>query len=151
MVPAGDALDPGYPLGELVGGSLDPQVFPVVGQSLRPLFAGREADFGARYAFAQRREAHDPPAPGWHPGELFSLQTREVKYIHHTEGEGELYDLERDPLETNNRIATPHETKDRMRAYVLELRQAMAAQGAGLERGEINPEYVEELKALGYL
>jgi arylsulfatase A-like enzyme len=137
-------------LADLVGASLEGQVFPVVGHSLRPLFEGREGDFAPRYAFAQRREADEPPAPGWERGDVFSLQSRDFKYIHHSEGEDEFYDLRRDPLETEDRAGT-REIQERMRASAVRLKQVMAEQGAELGREGINPKYVEELKALGYL
>lgn len=137
-------------LADLVGASLEGQVFPVVGHSLRPLFEGRDGDFAPRYAFAQRREADEPPAPGWERGDVYSLQSRDFKYIHHSEGEDEFYDLRRDPLETDGRAAT-REIQQRMRASAVRLKQVMAEQGAELGREGINPKYVEELKALGYL
>ncbi len=138
-------------LADLLGASLDRQVFPVVGHSLRPLFDGRESHFSARYAFAQRRQADEPPAPGWERGEAFSLHSLDYKLIVHSEGEDELYDMRRDPGESTNLAGEAHQAGERMRDYAVKLQRLMADQGAGLGRGEINPIYVEELKALGYL
>ncbi len=138
-------------LADLLGASLDRQVFPVVGHSLRPLFDGRVSDFAARYAFAQRREADEPPAPKWELGEVFSLHSLDHKLIYRSAGDDQLFDLRQDPGESVNLAGELPEIRDRMRDYAVRLQRLMTEQGAGLGKGEINPVYVEELKALGYL
>jgi len=138
-------------LAELLGEPLEEQVFPVVGHSLMPLLRGRGV-FPVRYAFAQRREADERRLRGgWEDGEVFSLQSERYKYIYHSESEDQFFDLERDPLERENLIDAGDPTAERMRDFVVEAQRIMSEQGEQLGRGEIQPEYVEQLKALGYL
>jgi arylsulfatase A-like enzyme len=146
-------------LAELAGGEelLDRQVFPVVGHSLAPLLdsaGGRFPDdrYPVRFAYSQRRRPDQRRLDfGWEPGDLWSVQTEEHKYVYHSEGEDELYDLRRDPLELENRIAADHETRERLRGLAERLHRTLAEQGRHLKAGKIDPTHLEELRALGYL
>jgi arylsulfatase A-like enzyme len=137
-------------LAEMLDTTLDQQVVPVVGQSLLPLLSGRRLP--VRYAFAQRREADGGRIRGgWEKGDVFSIQSQDYKYIYHSRGDDELYDLRRDPLESENLTGVRTDVEKRMRDEAVHIHNAMSAQGEALGGGEINPEYVETLKALGYL
>jgi len=138
-------------LAEMLGTTLDRQFAPTVGHSLLPLLGGSGRDFPVRYAFAQRREADNDSRSNWEKGDIFSVQSRDYKYIVHSLGDDELYDLRLDPLESASLIGSEAEVEGRMREYAVRIHGVMSAQGATLGRGEINPEYIEELKALGYL
>jgi arylsulfatase A-like enzyme len=139
-------------LAEILSASLDDQVFPAVGASLLPLFEDPEAEVPVRYSFSQRRDADEQRlAGGWEPGEVYSLQTLDYKYIFKSAAEHEFYELSNDPVESVNLVGEPSEVKDRMQAYLTDLYSRMSRQGDLLGRSEILPEHVEELKALGYL
>lgn len=137
---------------DLLGVTLDDQVFPVVGHSLVPLLENPQAEVPVRYSFSQRRDADEMRlAGGWEPGDVYSVQTLDFKYIYKSEAEHEFYDLSKDPVESVNLIGEPSEVKDRMQAYLTGLYSQMSRQGDLLGSSEILPEHVEELKALGYL
>lgn len=139
-------------LAEMLGATLEQQAAPTVGHSLLPLLDGRDRDDPVRYAFAQRREADDRRIGlGWELGDVLSIQSRDYKYIYHSLNDDELYDLRLDPLESENLIGEQTDVAERMREYVVRIHGIMSEQGAALGSGELNPEYFEELKALGYL
>lgn len=137
---------------EILHAPLDQQVVPVVGKSLLTLIEGGTSPERPRFAFSQRRGADARRlALGWEPGEICSLQTEDHKYILHSDGVDEFYDLRSDPLELNNLIDEPSETRDRLKERLTSLFEYMSEQGEHLGDREILPEHLEELKALGYL
>ncbi len=139
-------------LAELAGASFDGQLMPPAGRSLVPLFEDPGAAAPARAVFAQRRPADEKRlAHGWRPGEVFALVTDRHKVIAHSEGHDEIYDLTADPFELQNLIDRPSPEQRRLLESLRRQYRAMAAEGEELGSGTINPEYVEELKALGYL
>ncbi len=138
-------------LAEMLGTTVDRQAAPIVGRSLLELLEDRSGR-PIRYAFAQRREADELRlSKGWEEGTVFSIQSLDYKYIYRTHGADELFDLRSDPLESVNLAGGGSAIEDRMRADAVRLQGILYEQGADLGRGEINPEYIEELKALGYL
>jgi len=139
---------------ELAGGEelLDRQLFPVVGHSLVPLLEGSGGRFPVRFAYSQRRRPDQRRLElGWEPGDLWSVQTEDHKYVFHSEGKDELYDLRNDPLELDNRIAVDHHARERLRGLAERLHRSLAEQGRHLKAGKIDPAHREELRALGYL
>ena len=77
---------------------------------------------------------------------LRALRTERFKLIEAPRPE--LYDLARDPGETDNRIAADPETANRLRA---ELQRLTAGGDAAMSLGPVDGEAAEKLKALGYL
>lgn len=145
-------VDVAAALAELAGASFDGQVIPPVGRSLLPLLSDPDASWDSRSVFAQRRPADDKRlAEGWLPGDVYALQTARYKVIAQPEGTDEFYDLADDPFEQRNLIADPAAEKQRMLEGLLRRYREMVEQGELLGSGEINPEHIEELKALGYL
>lgn len=139
-------------LAELVGFGLDAQVFPVAGRSLLPLLEGRAPESENRFAYAQRREPDERRlAQGWEEGDVVSLQNLGYKYILHSQGTDEFFDLHSDPLELHNRAGTGSSDEERLRTTLQKMFTAMREQGRSLGDNEIQPEFVEELRALGYL
>ena len=139
-------------LAELLGTSFDGGTIPAVGRSFLPLFEDPEAAWDVRTVFAQRRPADDLRLrQGWIPGEVFALRTERYKLIGHSGAENEVYDLERDPFELENLAGNGSAELERLLAGLERSYRALVAQGEHVGAGEINPEYVEELRALGYL
>ena len=77
---------------------------------------------------------------------LRALRTERFKLI--DAPRPELYDVVRDPGETDNRIAADPDTANRLRA---ELQRLGAAGGAAMSVGPVDGEAAEKLRALGYL
>jgi arylsulfatase A-like enzyme len=118
-----------------------------------PLFAEPAAagPLAPRLAFAERRpKDRAPHRRSWEEGEVVALRGPDFKYIHHSLGEDELYDLAADPLELDNRIGEAPERaaalRDALRRYLERAGRAGAA-----EQVEHEAEHDAELKALGYL
>ena len=125
------------------------------GRSLLPILRGDGEALAAKYGFSERREF--APRRGrktgadanYEAGEKFSLQDGRYKYILHTAGRDEFFDLAADPHELDNRIDAPSADRDRLRA-------ALAAEIARLERGPrrtapaVDQKTLDRLRALGY-
>ncbi|MDH3402916.1 MAG: sulfatase-like hydrolase/transferase [Acidobacteriota bacterium] len=121
------------------------------GRSLVRLLESPSAAAGVRYAFSQRRPPNRPRLDaGWPPGLVIAAQSERYKYILSTDREDEFYDLEADPRELNNLIGEEIAAKDELLRWMLRKYEAMAANPLA-PGGEIEEEYLEELKALGYL
>ena len=140
-------------LAELAGGSFAGETIPTVGESLLPLFEDPEASWSIRTVFAQRRPADELRLKqGWISGDVFALRTERLKVIGHSGGENEIYDLAEDPFELDNLYGGREDDEHRRLLEGLRRRYlALVAQGEEFGTGGINPKYVEELKALGYL
>ena len=139
-------------LAELVGASFDEQIIPPAGRSLLPWISGDPEARPARTTFAQRRPADERRLKeGWTPGDVYALQGPRYKVIRSTEGHIELFDLESDPFELVNRAGEDLAEKGQLLEGLERQITAMERQGELLGSGEINPAYVEELRALGYL
>jgi arylsulfatase A-like enzyme len=137
-------------LAELTGG-LDPLPSTIGGRSLVPLLRGADL-FEERPLFAERRPAdrHELES-GWDAGKLLSYRDGSWKLILSSAGRLELYDLAADPLELHDRSADEPEVLERLRAELLRRFRQLRADGAAVQTGEIDPEHVKELEALGYL
>jgi arylsulfatase A-like enzyme/cytochrome c-type biogenesis protein CcmH/NrfG len=111
----------------------------IEGRSLRPAIEGREMSDAPAYAetlYPQREF-------GWAP--LFAWRTARLKVIEAPRPE--LYDLEKDPGETDN--LAPRES-----ARLAEMRQNLEvalSRTAPSAAAEIDPEAAERLRALGYV
>ncbi len=144
-------------LAEVAGASFDAQVVPTTGKSLLPLMVSDRHGWDVKTVFSQRRPADAKRlSQGWHPGDVFAIQSDRHKVIAYSQGEPELYDLASDPFELHDlagepAAGDPGDESARMLEGLIRRYRAMAAQGRDLGSGIINPEYIEELKALGYL
>ena len=122
---------------ELMG---SPAPAGIDGASLVPLFSGKDAGTAISYA-----ETLFPKISlGW--AELRAIRTNQWKYIRAPRPE--LYDLSRDPRETNNVLAE-HSYEVRK----LEAQLAAASRSAGSEKVETTPmdeRTLAQLKSLGY-
>lgn len=138
-------------LAELAGTSMSAQPITVVGSSMASLLEG-----GGRWtvtkAFAQRRPADERRlGMGWLPGDVYAVRGLRHKLIVNTQGPCELYDLERDPFELDNRCSSRDERSQELLREVTDLYDLYQNQGAAFQSGVASPEVIEELKALGYL
>jgi hypothetical protein len=88
-------------------------------------------------------------------GTAYTIQNLDHKYILHTHGADEFYDLRADPFESKNLIERDFAMKEKLETdlraingrYVLDYRNHLeSAEGV-----EIAEETLEELRALGYL
>jgi arylsulfatase A-like enzyme len=107
-----------------------------------------------RLAFAERRPkgkaAHQRR---WEDGEILALRGADFKYIYHSEGGDELYDLAADPLELHNRIADARDRAETLRGALLGYLEGTGHRAGSPESaaGDEDSEHEAELRALGYL
>ena len=138
----------------LAGGP--PERFPGrQGASLSPLLGRRTAaPWPVTFSFAQRRPREESgPRSQWEEGELYSLQTLQAKYIHHTRADHEFFDLRTDPLELRN-LGADETRKTGAAPFKAELDRLLADEprpGSGFKRPELSPDTRKELETLGYL
>ena len=140
-------------IAELAGLDLQSADLELEGRSLVPLLDGLGLD-GTEPAFAQRRPADSLRIKGGWPDELVLVaESDRFKYILHSEADDELYDLEADPLELENLIGTGLPEERELSSWLARKYQFMVEHPLTTdpEGVQIESEYVEELKALGYL
>jgi arylsulfatase A-like enzyme len=106
--------------------------------------------FVERPIFAQRtgRELEDDP------GEMYSITTREWKYIHEPEVGDKLFDRRKDPHELDNLAERDTKTAERVHGITMVMIRGQTARGAALgtaEAGAMDPEVLRQMQALGYL
>jgi hypothetical protein len=89
--------------------------------------------------------------PGDVSGEQFAWIEERFKYLHHTTGEDELYDLQADPHEKRNLLVDgPSEESQRLAdALRIEL-ESLPRRVATPEAVELDAQTRAELRALGY-
>ena len=128
------------------------QVFAPRGISLAEVLRTVGRPLPALSAYAQRREADEMRlSRGWIPGDVHCLVTDRYKYIRRTEGRDQLFALDDDPLEAADLLGRGLPVGLEMRQRLEAMFDEMSEQGRMLQRSDINPEYIEQLKALGYL
>ena len=132
-------------LAEVVGARLSAEENLLQGVSLGPLLRGEQV-WTPRPAFAQRGR----PLEG--EGDLFAWRSGRYKYIYDEGGTDELYDLIADPLETQNLAAHAAAERENLRAELLQqLALYRRHQRPSLSDERLDLEWIEELKALGYV
>lgn len=139
---------------ELLQIPLDREALQLEGVSLKGFLEGSGARSPIDLAVAQRRPTDKSPLrAGWEPGLVLAAQNERFKYILHSDGEDELYDLEADPFETTNLIGRGLETEKKLAGWLTQKYEWMRAHplvGTPAEPS-IDAEFIEELKSLGYL
>ena len=113
------------------------------GSSLWPLLGGK-GRWRERPAFSQRCLLLQPRRRE----NLFALQTRDHKYIFHGEEEDELYDLRVDRKERVN-LADPA-LRQSLRTQLMKRVKLFRAKRSTVQEAEVQEEYIDELRALGY-
>lgn len=119
-----------------------------------PLFseAARAGDLPPRLAFSQRRpKDRARHRRDWEEGEVYSLRGAGVKYIYHSNGPDELFDLASDPLELDNRVHENPERSESLRTALLSYVERSRRAGVPADEEDPAREHEAELRALGYL
>jgi arylsulfatase A-like enzyme len=140
-------------IAELAGVAVDADALELEGRSLVPLMRGVKSEI-VEPAFSQRRPADMLRLRGgWRDELVLVAQADRFKYILHSVGEDELYDLAADPLELDNLIGTGQPEEDELAGWLARKYQWMVEHplSESPDGVQIESEYVEELKALGYL
>jgi len=141
-------------LAELLQVPVDGEALELEGVSLKSVLEGSPANPGIDFAVAQRRPTDkDRWEEGWESGLVLAAQNEKYKYILHSHGQDELYDLEVDPFESTNLVGTGLEVEKKLAGWLTNKYEWMRTHplvGAPANP-KIDPEFIEELKALGYL
>lgn len=152
------AVDLTRTMADLLG--VDAQAFG--GRSLLPLLTGQEQS-GRAALLAERREwpqndierrgdiaqliEFRAGAPGAHYGDQVVLLRAPWKFIWNAQGPHELYHLERDPAELDNRVAAEPELAESLRTEVEVWRSSIDTREGD---GELSEETLRMLQSLGY-
>lgn len=137
-------------LADLLGYNLSEKAKFIQGISLWPLLNDNENNFPVQYAFYQRRPWNEARR-SWDRGEIYGLQNLQFKYIYHSLGDDEFYDLRYDPFETKNIIDFPSLPRDKMKKIVELYYKTLSHQTITDSPAPIDKRHMEELKALGYI
>lgn len=141
-------------IADLVGVSTDQLVVDPEGISLRPLLEDPSATLPIEHAVSQRRPAGSKQLrEGWKNEIVLSVQTERYKYILHSESPDELYDLESDPHERVN-LAGQGLPAERELGTWLAKKYSWMQDNRLFDRARgfrVEEEFVDELRALGYL
>lgn len=139
---------------DLLGVPLDSEGLQIEGISLKGLLSGSEANPGIDFAVAQRRPADvERRKQGWEPGLVLAAQNDRYKYILHSHGQDELYDLLADPRERTNLVGSGLEVEKSLAGWLTGKYEWMRAHPlvGTPDDPKIDEEFIEELKSLGYL
>lgn len=121
------------------------------GHSLAPFLRGEAPEAGFRMAFSQAGQKadryHSVQDESWKL--IFNSGGKRSRAAKSPTGGLELYDLSRDPLETNNLAATNVEQVRRLRGDLLAW--IKAGKRHGRDEGETTPEAERAVRALGYV
>ncbi len=113
------------------------------------------------YVFSQRRhiDGQDDPAvrdekprENFEYGDKYAVRTNDMKYLHLTRGEDELYDLKNDPGEKNNLLKTRTDMRkvaDRYRKVLMDWLKDTPLKSK--QNVQIDEDVKEKLKSLGYV
>jgi arylsulfatase A-like enzyme len=140
-------------LSELLGVPFSRSALNVEGVSLVPLLEDPSINVGIEPAFSQRRPPDERRLRiGWEPGIKLAVQDGAFKFILNPEPPHEFYDLRRDPNELSNLIHGDSPEKDRLKAWLDEKYEALTRDHRAKSLSdEIDPQVLEDLKALGYI
>lgn len=121
------------------------------GRSLVPHLDSAEGAMPVEIAFSQRRPTDEMRAElGWEEGLVITAQSLEAKYIYNEGRDDEFYDLETDPHELENLMEENRPEAERLKRWLMQSYAEMQKNSPG-EPSEIQPEFVDELRALGYI
>ena len=134
-------------LAQLYGWDLKRAPFTLPGRSLAPWLENPARKLPHASAFAQRR----PPDRDWEPGDIFTLFDRDWKYIVHTQGQDEFFDLRNDPLELTNLAASAAPLKNQLAQAARDMFARLSREGMNVRSAPVDPAQHEELRALGYV
>ena len=124
------------------------------GRSLAGLLsAGTFTGEDVPIAYAERRPVDERRAShGWVDESVHVARDERSKYIRHSAGENEFYDLAADPLETKNRAGLGDAREERLARWLdLKIDSLPRSETSDIEALEVDEEFVEELRSLGYL
>lgn len=134
-------------LAQLYGWDLKQAPGTLPGRSLVPRLENPAVKLPHTLAFAQRR----PPDSGWEPGDVFTLFDQDWKYIVHTKGQDEFFDLRKDPLELTNLAASASSQKDQLAHLSRATFARLSREGMHVRSRSVDPAQQEQLRALGYV
>jgi len=146
---------------ELAGGDLKElrrQTETIQGNSLVPLYRGRIGIFPKKYPFAQRRhydpenrpEVIIPEKTNYEDGEKYAIQDNNYKYVYHTQGEDEFFNLKEDPYELNNIVGSNSEEKNKFKNMLINRLKELEKEKS-MEPESVDRETIEKFKTLGYV
>jgi len=137
-------------IAEILGSPIDPELHRLAGASLVPFIKG-DAGLSIPYSFAERRPKDEISfRRSWEDGEVYSLHNNQGKYISHSHGVNQFYNLNEDPFETKNIEGSGGEVEIKIKNSldtIFDPRKRKAPSSNGPE----TPEALDELKSLGYL
>ena len=121
--------------------------FTAPGRSLLPLFDGVRLEPALSFSVRRPwgRDHRD-----WERGEVYALQDLNWKFIAHTAGRDEFFDLRNDPLELKNLADQPSPVKDRLAGITHKMFAGLQQEGSGAV-SHVERVITEELRALGYI
>ena len=125
----------------------------IQGSSLLPLLqSSLPMSESNRYAFGHRTKMKEEfkGAEDYRPGEEFSLQNLNFKYIYRTEGKDEFFSLRNDPYETKNLMNEDIPEKDFFRELLLK-KSNQFQKDRKIHPKTVDPETIEKLQSLGYI
>jgi arylsulfatase len=123
------------------------------GRSLVPFLAGARGG-GPVYAYAEsepKYPQHHASKADWEDGQIRSLEDGTFKYLWHTGGKDEFFDLKNDPLELKDLADAGLAEHRRLEKELKSRWKRWRAAGGGEERSEGSEDQLKALRSLGYL
>ena len=126
--------------------------YPLAGKSFAPFLNNVDGDFDRLYAFSERRPK-TKNLRAYEDGDIFCIQDQRHKYIYHSQGTSEFFDLLTDPRELNNLIDTSSPAPDRFSDTLKKDHLPFYHHPFVVAKSddEPHPDLIRELKALGYV
>jgi arylsulfatase A-like enzyme len=121
--------------------------FTLPGRSILPLLEGQAMK--PVVAFTLRRPWGSDHTD-WEQGEVFGVQDLDWKYIVHTKGKDEFFDLRSDAYERKNLIDGSSPVKERLEDLAWKTFRALLREGHEAP-AQADPAAIEELRGLGYV